>query len=247
MKFKGLLLLLYLAVLVYLSCAPHTRSSMTSVVYNPMLNADSTQNSIRPNAQYRLGFGDKLEVKFFNNREYNESVAVRPDGRISLQRVGDIRVVGMSVSQLDSIVTKTYSEILVSPDVTIIVREFGGQDCYVLGEVKNPGMFPLNKGLSAIRAIAAAGGPKQSAKMNSVLLIRASENDNILAERLDLEMSDLSAAMQNDRILRPYDVIFVPPTFISDMGGYLNQIYDIVLRPLDIWVRWQWYSGQISD
>lgn len=247
MRFKLMLVLVCLGAVLLIACAPHTSATNTSIVYNPMLEADSSQRVIRPNAQYRLGFGDKLEIKFFNNNEYNESVAVRPDGRISLQRVGDISVVGMTVSQLDSIITDTYAEILVSPDVTVIVREFGGQDCYVLGEVKNPGIYPINKGLSAIRAIAAAGGPKQSARMNSVLLIRATENHNVLAERLDLDLSDLGSAMQHDRILRPYDVIFVPPTFISDLGGYLDQIYDIVLRPLDIWVRWQWYSNQISD
>ncbi|MDZ7723096.1 MAG: polysaccharide biosynthesis/export family protein [candidate division KSB1 bacterium] len=244
---KVMLALACLAVIISFSCAPHTSATQTSVVYNPALEADSTQQVFRPGAQYRLGFGDKLDVKFFNNQEYNESVAVRPDGRISLPRIGDIRVVGMSVSKLDTIITNTYAEILISPDVTVIVREFGGQDCYVLGHVKNPGVYPLNKGLSVIRAIAAAGGPKQSAKMNSVLLIRATEDHNMLAERLDLDMSNLGSAMQHDRMLRPYDVIFVPPTFISDLGGYLNQIYDIVLRPLDIWVRWQWYSGQISD
>ena len=38
--------------------------------------------------RYRLGFGDVIEVKFFNNERFNETLKVRPDGRISMQKVG---------------------------------------------------------------------------------------------------------------------------------------------------------------
>ena len=98
-------------------------------------------------SEYHLGFGDVVEIKFFNNSEYNDVVAVRPDGKITLQRLGDIQVVGRRVSQLDSLITHSYSEILVDPDVTVIVREFGGKFLYVMGEVLNPGSYDMTKGM----------------------------------------------------------------------------------------------------
>ena len=76
-----------------------TQISVTNATQNPADAAHATE--------YVLGFGDVIEVKFFANSEYNEVVAVRPDGKISLQRVGDISVVGMPVSKLDDIITQT--------------------------------------------------------------------------------------------------------------------------------------------
>jgi protein involved in polysaccharide export with SLBB domain len=56
-----------------------------------------------------------VEIKFFNNPEYNEVVTVRPDGRISLQQIGDLEVVGVSPSELQSLVHQVYGEILKQP------------------------------------------------------------------------------------------------------------------------------------
>jgi len=89
--------------------------------------------------EYTLGFGDVLEIKFFNNNQFNEIVSVRPDGRITMEKIGDIFVDGMTPSQLDSLITKTYADIILNPDVTVFVRQFGGYKVFVLGEVNTPG------------------------------------------------------------------------------------------------------------
>ncbi|MFQ6103275.1 MAG: polysaccharide biosynthesis/export family protein [Candidatus Glassbacteria bacterium] len=76
--------------------------------------------------EYRLGFGDVIEVKFFNNERFNETVKVRPDGRISMERMGEIFVTGLTPLELDSLITLKYSEFIQQPEVTVILREFGG-------------------------------------------------------------------------------------------------------------------------
>lgn len=193
--------------------------------------------------EYRLGFGDVLEVKFFNNSEYNETTAVRPDGKITLQRIGDISVVGMRVSQLDSIITASYAEILVHPDATVFVREFGGQFVYVMGEVQNPGSYAVTKGLSLLRAITTAGGPLHSAKMNSIILVRGDEHKNLAAERFDLSATSLDKLLANDTPILPYDLVYVPKTFVSDLEVFLARIYQVVMPPLDLAARFQYYSN----
>ena len=92
----------------------------------------STKKQSKP--EYLLGFGDVIEIKFFRNTEFNETVTVRPDDRISLQKVGELEVSGMTPSQLDSVITAIYSEFVLEPEVTVIVRQFGGQNFYVLGK-----------------------------------------------------------------------------------------------------------------
>lgn len=187
---------------------------------------------------YLLGYGDVLEVKFFNNPEYNEQVTVRPDGKISLQRIGDVQVVGMTPNILTGIVTDAYKEILVDPDVTVFVRQFGGQEVYVLGEVNKAGNLPIAKGMTILRAIAAAGGPKETAKMNSVLLIRHGEM-GVEATRINVDLGELTQNPQSDLTIQPYDMIYVPRSFIADVDLFISKFYNVILPPIDLYTRYK--------
>ncbi|MBN1478919.1 polysaccharide export protein [candidate division KSB1 bacterium] len=210
---------------------PHNRETMAKV------------NKSAGPREYHLGYGDVVEIKFFHNAEYNDVVAVRPDGKLTLQRLGDIDVAGMRVTQLDSIITSNYSEILVNPDVTVFVREFGGHYVYVLGEVQHPGSYNITKGMSILRAIATAGGPLFSAKMNSIILIRSDEQKNLTAERINLLPSNFETLLNNDMQVLPYDLVYVPRTFVADLESFVTQIYKIVMPPLELATRFYYYNA----
>jgi len=197
-----------------------------------------------PGMVYRLGFGDVIDIKFLASPEYNETVSIRPDGRISLQGVGELDALGLSPAELDAVVTQAYGQLLVHPDVTVIVREFGGQKCYVAGEVDRPGSMDVAKGMTMLRAIAAAGGPKKSAKMGSVILIRLDREQRAEATRIDLSYTSMQGGIENDLPVMGNDIIFVPRTFIADVNAFVSQIYDVVLPPFDSWTRYfYWYRG----
>jgi len=65
-------------------------------------------------SEYLLGYGDVIEVKFFNSDQFNETLTVRPDGRISMQRVGDIMVTGKTATELSRLITDSYKKIISS-------------------------------------------------------------------------------------------------------------------------------------
>ncbi len=69
------------------------------------LNAESD------NTSYLLGAGDKLTVKFFFNSRLNDEVIVRPDGKISLQLIDEVQAGGLTIGQLDTVLTKAYAEV----------------------------------------------------------------------------------------------------------------------------------------
>lgn len=191
---------------------------------------------------YRLGYGDKVEVKFFNNDEYNELLTVRPDGKITLQLIGDVDVMGKTPTEITQIITDVYAEILLKPEVTVFVREFGGQLCYVMGEVNLPGAIEISKGMTLMRAVAAAGGPKNTAKLSSVILIRSDDLKRAEVSRRNLSLGNLSKHTEQDLSIQAYDIIYVPKTFIADISAFVTQIYEIVLPPFDAWARYEfWY------
>ncbi len=192
--------------------------------------------------EYRLGFGDVLEVRFFNNPEFNAEVTVRPDGRITLQRIGDVRVTDMTPMELARLISQKYAEILLEPEVTVTVKQFGGNTVYVLGEVRNPGSYLVQRNMTLLRAIASAGGPTNEANLSSVMLIRMLDEKRVSAVRSDLTQALARKDISPDLEVRPYDIVYVPKTFIGNIRAFMTQVYDTVIPPLDLYARSVFWS-----
>lgn len=231
--FEALGFLLLLTIGVISSCSPPPRTKSERKV--------EEKTSFLP--EYRLGFGDVVEVKFFNNANFNETVAVRPDGRITMEKIGDIFVVGMTPSQLDTLITDAYAKFIRNPEVTVFVRQFGGYQVYVLGEVNTPGGYPIQRNMNLLQALAAAGGPKETAKLRSVMILRRGEKkEEINSFKVDLmkpmQVQGSNYAVPEDEFyVQAQDVIYVPRTFIANASTFMKQIYDGLLPPLDIYLR----------
>jgi protein involved in polysaccharide export with SLBB domain len=187
--------------------------------------------------EYRIGILDELEIRFYYHERFNETVAVRPDGRITLQLVGDIEAAGMTPAELDRVITAAYADIVESPEVTVIVRSFAGLTIYVLGEVNKPGLFEMKPNMTVLQALAAAGGPIKGAKLNSVIVLRQDEAEELKAFRLDFSPALIKRGVAQNQRLLPQDVVYVPKTFIADVNTFLSQIYDGLFPPFDIYLR----------
>jgi uncharacterized protein (UPF0216 family) len=81
-----------------------------------------TKVGTTPPQDYQIQVGDQLDIKFFFNPELNEKVLVRPDGRIALQLIGELPVVGKTVEQIRTILIKNYSGQLKNPEVAVLLR-----------------------------------------------------------------------------------------------------------------------------
>ena len=87
---------------------------------------------------YRLVPGDVIEIRLFYNPELNEQVQIRPDGRVSLQLIGEVGVAGQTISEATAYLSKAYLKEVRVPGLTLQVRAFGAQKIYVTGEVNRP-------------------------------------------------------------------------------------------------------------
>ena len=181
----------------------------------------------RPLAEhYLIEPGDSLDVRFFYNPELNEEVAVRPDGNISLPLAGEVRAAGRTPTQLEDALKDRYSRELRQASVTVIVKGFAGQRVYVDGEVGDPQMVNIAGNLSAMQAIASAGGFKSSARKSEVLVIRRNGADKPVVIPVNLEAAIQGSDTSQDIQLQPYDVVFVPQSKI----GEVNDFVDLYIR-----------------
>src|SRR3972149_12197051 len=87
---------------------------------------------------YVMQVGDEIEVKFYYESELNERVTIRPDGKISLQLIDDVKAAGLTTSDLDKVLTEKYERKLKKPEITVIVKTFSSQKIYIGGEVTIP-------------------------------------------------------------------------------------------------------------
>jgi protein involved in polysaccharide export with SLBB domain len=172
---------------------------------------------------YLLVPGDLVAVKFYNNPEFNEDVIVRPDGKISLQLIGDVSAAGLSPEALGAQLTERYAKELAKPRVSVIVRQLGAPPVYVGGEVGHPGVVPLVTGMTLFQAIQAAGGLSVTAHRKQVILIRKGTDGRRAGYSIDVRPIASGAHPEDDVSLGAYDIVFVPTSTIANVDIFVDQ------------------------
>ncbi len=85
-------------------------------------------------------------------------IEVRIDGRISLRHIGDVSVVGLTLTQIADYLKELYSAIYDNPSLTVTLVQSNSQQYTVMGQVTAPGLFHLDYPITIVRAVARAGG-----------------------------------------------------------------------------------------
>jgi polysaccharide export outer membrane protein len=188
--------------------------------------------------EYIINPGDKLDIKLFYTPDLNEEVTVRPDGRISLQLVGEIIAAGRTPAALGATLTEQYGLEIKEPEVTVIVRSFSAQKIYVDGEVGEPTLLDLESRTTVLQSIAAAGGLLDTARLNEVIVIRRGPDSEPLVIPVDLEKALDGSDMSQDLVLMPYDLVYVPKSPIGNVNVWVDQYISGVLPSelLTIWL-----------
>lgn len=122
---------------------------------------------------YVIGVTDVLRISVWKNAELNVSIAVRPDGKISVPLLDDVQAEGLTPQELKEVLTEALSEFIAAPDVTVMVQEMNSRVVYMLGEgIRSSGSLPLRKEMRVLEAIATMGGFTVWADKNRVLILR---------------------------------------------------------------------------
>jgi len=174
-------------------------------------------------APYRIQPGDQLDIKFFYNPELNETVTVRPDGKISLQLVDEVQAAGLKPSQLDKVLTERYAYELKKPVIAVIVKSFGGQRIYVGGEVNRQGLIMLAGNMTPLQAVLNSGGFKETANPESAIIIRKGLDNRPVPIRMNLDDAMQGKTGSADFLLQPDDIVYVPKSAIAKANKFVNQ------------------------
>lgn len=189
---------LLLGALVLSACPTHTSTSLL----------DDEGDEVAYDTS--LGEGDVIELRVFGEDDFSGAYRVSSDGTIAFPFIGDVQVLGLEPRAAADAVAHSLEEaqILVSPQVTVYVREYNSKRVSVLGAVQRPGTFPLQPGLTAVQAVSLAGGLSALASRNSVVLTRRQPDGTV--RRVQLALGQIARGEGRDILIRPGDIIFVP-------------------------------------
>jgi polysaccharide export outer membrane protein len=185
-------------------------SSLLSLLFAIALLAPSAvmaqaPRPIQQDKDYIIGPEDILEIQVWGNKDLNQVVFVRPDGRTSLPLVGEIGVSGQSVQQLQDHLTNVYEKTVKGAVVTVMVKEIKSRPVFFIGGFGKPGVMQLTRELTLLQAISVVGGVVPNADAEKGFLLRGDKRIPIDFNRL-VQRGDLS---QNPK-LEPGDSIVVP-------------------------------------
>jgi polysaccharide export outer membrane protein len=120
---------------------------------------------------YKLGMGDVISVQVVGEDDLKrEKVRLSDAGTLSFPYLGEIRVKGMTVGELEDFIAKGLKgRYLLNPQVTVTISEY--RNFFVNGLVEKPGGYPYVPGLTVRKAISIAGGFKERASKEKINVI----------------------------------------------------------------------------
>ena len=163
---RSIIILLLLAGLLPLGCGGVTN------VYPPTIRPSAYDPEQLKPLDYQVISGDTIEIFVWQHTDLTRDIIVRPDGKLSFPLIGDIEAQGRTLTEIDDEVSKKLAEYVVSPQVSVTVKNFAGEKVIVLGEVGKPGVYKFFGRASFLDIIAEAGGLTRDAHWGNALVIR---------------------------------------------------------------------------
>lgn len=175
-----------------------------------------------PPATYRIGAPDVLSVSILPDPGIEREVVVRPDGRISIDLIGDVMASGRTPEQLAKIVLEEISRYKRDAVVTVSLLQSRSSTITIFGQVNIPGSRVLDRETRLAEAIGSAGGTNLFASKGRVRVIRSNPRETkvLYVNLRDIQYGDQST----NYLLEDGDIIVVPPNAIARVGFVLQTL-----------------------
>jgi len=170
---------------------------------------------------YRFHKSDVLDINFTFTPEFNQTVTIQPDGRISLRGVDSVVAEERTSAELAESIRDAYAGMLHDPKVTVVAKEFDKPFFIASGEVARPGKYELRSNTTVAEAVAIAGGFTPQSKHSQVLLFRRISPETIEAHVIDVKHMFQARNLNEDPRLEAGDFLVVPKSTVAKVMRYM--------------------------
>jgi polysaccharide export outer membrane protein len=178
----------------------------------PNTTAGANQPTGAPPAitDYVIGPEDVLQITVWKNESLSRTLAVRPDGKISLPLLHDVHAAGLTPMQLQEKLATALGEFMPNPEVSVTVSDVRSYRISVLGEVQKPGVLQLKSDTTVLEAIALAGGFRDFASPSKIMILRKNGNGQTQKIPFNYNRVVKDNRSEGNVTLKPGDVVVVP-------------------------------------
>lgn len=172
-------------------------------------------------AEYSIGPDDVLRINVYREPGFSlEDARVTATGQVRMPFIGEVPVAGLSAGEASDVIAGRLAQrYLVSPQVTIFVKNAVARRVTVEGEVRQPGLFPIEGRMGLVQTVAIAGGQTRLASASKVVVVRQADGQRTAA------LFDLGAIRKGeapDPEILPGDTVFVGVSAAkAALGGVL--------------------------
>ena len=176
------------------------------VFNNKNLTFESSMNLATPQS-YVLGPGDAVNVDIWGASQESVTEVVTPDGTITIEGVGVIKLGGLSVSQAKAKLKRVLGPRYQGSNIELTLGQTRTITISVMGEVKVPGTYTMSAFATVYNALYMAGGPNDIGTLRNVKVYRKGK----LLSSVDVYDFLLNGKLSGDVRLQDNDVITVSP------------------------------------
>ncbi|MFZ5569587.1 MAG: polysaccharide biosynthesis/export family protein [Thermodesulfobacteriota bacterium] len=178
-----------------------------------------------------IGFNAKVEdlkrTIYNQERGMSRLAVVRPDGRISLPYIDDIRVIGLTTQELRDRLESRYQKLINNLTLSVVMLRARSNRVYVMGQVERPDFYELPGPITLTQLISMAGGLGPEAETDQVVIIRRKKNGQPDVQMVYLgEVIDRKTVM--DPLIQQYDVVYIPRTAIASAALTADALWRII-------------------
>lgn len=122
-------------------------------------------------AAYQLDVGDSIKIQVFGESDLTLEIVLDETGTFDYPFVGRVYAIGRTVDELETTIDSGLrGDYLVNPEVNVSVNRY--RNFFIKGEVRRPGGYPYQPGLTVIQAVTLAGGYTERASKDKLLVQR---------------------------------------------------------------------------
>ncbi|RPI51809.1 MAG: hypothetical protein EHM55_18010 [Acidobacteria bacterium] len=179
-----------------------------------------TRSADEPDA-YLLGPDDVVNVVVWNQKDLSGEYVIEADGMLTVPLIGSVQAEGLTLRAIEAALKRQLSDgFLRDPQVSVSILQYHSRRVYVVGEVKQPGTYPLTRNTTLIEVLTRAGATL-NAMTGEVTVVRPRADRKIAgpvlpdqghaADVIRIDLRDLeSGIVARDLTLRDGDTIVVP-------------------------------------
>lgn len=202
-------------MLLLSSCTPQWLFQHKDIPYHEeySFSPDNYEHLIQPDDKItlsiwgheELGVGSTFSI-YSSNLEQGKYLIIDRQGEVSLPLIGKVKLSGLTAREADLYLRQLYAKYVINP---IIYLRVLSHTVTVLGEVKTPGNYLIDKQVkSLIEILGDAGGFTDYADASVIKIIR--NHPVSMPEEITVDLTDMETLSVSSLALRRGDIIYIP-------------------------------------